>query len=388
MNRYKFSTNIVGLAICCTIFCNNFYKFAPCNQLFDNMAMKSNFFKNILCDDSVGDGGFYFGDKSTPADADVVIVSAPWSVTSDFGRGATYTPDAVIDASAEGNLYDAATAISVEGRIATAEIDYNIQESSEHLGREAERLASHSIAVDSLGGEYAARKIAHINEGFDEMHASIYRQCGNWASKGKRVAVVGGDHSVSFGAVKALAEYHKGIGVLFIDAHADYAHDEIYNYSHRSIARDMVEEISFVERLVEVGVRDIDKAEADALAANEKVELFLAERLAARRFEGESWGSLCREMVERLPHKVYVSFDVDALKIEFCNNTNAPVPGGMTFDEVIYLVNTIVESGREIVGFDISEVVSKLDNKMDAIVAARVLAKLSVAAMRSIDNTK
>ena len=83
-----------------------------------------------------------------------------------------------------------------------------------------------------------------------------------------------------------------------------------------------------------------------------------------------------------------MSFDVDALKIEFCNNTNAPVPGGMTFDEVIYLVNTIVESGREIVGFDISEVVSKLDNKMDAIVAARVLAKLSVAAMRSIDTTK
>ena len=353
------------------------------------MAMKSNFLKNILSDDSVGDGGFYFGDKCQPADADVVIVSAPWSVTSDFGRGATYTPDAVIDVSVMNNLYDVATGLSVEGRVATAEIDYNIQESSEHLGREAERLAHHSVTAELLTGEYAARKIAHINDGFSEMHASVYRQCRNWASQGKCVAVVGGDHSVAFGAVKALAECHKGVGVLFIDAHADYAKlGEIYNYSHRSIALNIVEEIPTVEKLVEVGVRDIYREEAEALYASEKVDLFLAERLAARRFEGESWGSLCREMVEKLPHKVYVSFDIDALKIEFCSNTNAPVPGGMTFDEVVYLINTIVESGREIVGFDISEVVSKLDDKMDAIVAARALAKFCVAALRSTDNRK
>lgn len=356
---------------------------------FCNMAMKNNFLKNILGDDAVGDGGFYFGDKSQPADADIVIVSAPWSVTSDFGRGATYTPDAVIDASIEGNLYDATTGVSVEGRIATAEIDYNIQESSEHLGREAERMAHHAVAANAVIGEYAARKIAHINEGFAEMHASIYKQALHWASQGKCVAVVGGDHSVAFGAVKAIAECHNGVGVLFIDAHADFAgKGELYNYSHRSIARNIVEEIPAVERLVEVGVRDIDKAEAEMLAAAGKVDLFLAERLGARRFEGESWGSLCREMVERLPHKVYVSFDVDALKIEFCNNTNAPVPGGMTFDEAIYLINAIVESGREIVGFDISEVVSKLDNKMDAIVAARMLAKLCMAVLRGGNNRK
>ena len=118
--------------------------------------MKSNFLKNILSDDSVGDGGFYFGDKCQPADADVVIVSVPWSVTSDFGRGATYTPDAVIDASVMNTLYDVATGLSVEGRVATAEIDYNIQESSEHLGREAERLAHHSVTAELLTGEYAA----------------------------------------------------------------------------------------------------------------------------------------------------------------------------------------------------------------------------------------
>ena len=347
------------------------------------MSMKHNFLKNILGGDGAVDGGFYFGDKSAPSKADVVIVSAPWSVTADFGRGATYTPDAIIDASTGGDCYDAPTGITIAGRVATAEIDYNIQEMSEHLGREAERIAHHASADTSVVGDYVARKVTHINEGFAEMQTAIYKQTKHWASKAKRIAVVGGDHSVAFGAVKALSEQHEDMGVLFIDAHADFCREgEIFNYSHRSIARNIVEEIPAVARLVEVGVRNISEVESKELQANNRVELFLAEEIAARRFEGESWGDICREVVGKLPQKVYVSLDIDALKIEFCNNTNAPVPGGMTFDEVVYLVKTVVESGREVVGFDLSEVVSSIGDKMDAIVGARLLAKMCVAMLR------
>ncbi len=350
---------------------------------FYDMAVKGSFLKNILGGGATGDGGYYFGDKTSPAKADVVIISAPWSVTSDYGRGATYTPDAVIDASAKSNLYDAVTGQSAEGRVATVEIDYNIQESSEHLGREAERIAGHVTEELSVVGDYVARKIAHINEGFAEMQASVYKQAKHWAKKGKCIAVVGGDHSVAFGAVKALSECHEGLGVLFVDAHADFSRiGELYNYSHRSIARNIVEEIPSIARLVEVGVRDIDKTEKADLVAHEKVDLFLAEEVAAKRFEGASWSDLCREMVEKLPQKVYISLDIDALKIEFCNNTNTPVPGGMTFDEVVYLVNSVVKSGREVVGFDISEVVSSIDDKMDAIVATRLLSKMCGAMLR------
>ncbi|MBQ1225069.1 MAG: arginase family protein, partial [Alistipes sp.] len=112
--------------------------------------------------------------------------------------------------------------------------------------------------------------------------------------------------------------------------------------------------------------------------------LFLAEEVSAKRFEGESWGNLCREMVEKLPQKVYISLDIDALKIEFCTHTNSPVPGGMTFDEVIYLVNCVAKSGRQIVGFDITEVVSNIDNKMDAVVAVRLLTKMIVATLHKM----
>ena len=346
------------------------------------MAIAGNLLRNILVGETVGDGGYYFGENTQPADADLVIVSAPWSVTSDYGRGATYTPDAVIDASADGNLYDVETGFSAEGRVATAEIDYNIQELSEHLGRDAERIASRSHDESSPVAEYAARKVKHVKEGFAEMHASVYEQAKHWVAQGKRVAVIGGDHSVSYGAVKAVAEHHGEVGVLFIDAHADFVRrDEIFPYTHRSIARNIVEEIPSVSSLVEVGVRDINREEMASLLSHDKVKLFLAERVAARRFEGESWGDLCREMVDKLPQKVYVSLDIDALKIEFCTHTNTPVPGGMTFDEVVYLINCVVKSGREIVGFDIVEVVSNLDNKMDVIVAVRLLTKMIAAAL-------
>ncbi len=344
--------------------------------------MKGNFLKNILGVDSMRDVSCYFGDTTAPADAEVVIISVPWSVTSDFGRGATYTPDAIIDVSLGKELYDVASGMSIEGRIATAEIDYNIQESSEQLGRDAERaMRSH---IEMGVGDYAAHKVANVNEGFSAMHESVYQQTKYWSLLGKRIAVVGGDHSVAFGAVKALSENNDGMGVLFIDAHADFCREEEpFNFSHRTIARDIAESIPSVAKLVQVGVRDVDRAEVEQLTANDRVEVFYAEQLMAKRFEGSCWGDLCREIVAKLPQKVYVSLDIDALKIEFCNNTTAPTPGGMTFDEVVYMVNMVVESGREIVGFDISEVVSSLDDKMDAIVGARLLAKLSVAMLRS-----
>lgn len=363
------------------LFVNNFYNFAPCRVL-NYCTMEMNFLKKVLGGDTVIDGGYYFCDNTPTDKADVVIISTPWSVTSDFGRGATYTPDAIIEASVKSGIYDALSGVSLAGRISTVEINYDIQELSEHLGREAERVKHYGADASSLMTEHYARKVAHIDEGFATMQQSTYEEVKRYAEQGKCVAVIGGDHSVAYGAVKAIAECHGGVGVLFIDAHADFCQGEPFRFTHRSIARNIIEDISLVERLVAVGVRDISPEEALSIESSPKSEIFLAERLASERFEGRSWGELCREIVERLPQQVYISFDIDALKIEFCHNTNAPVPGGMTFDEVIYLINSVVESGRKIVGFDISEIVPNLEYTMDATVGARLLSKMIVAALK------
>lgn len=343
--------------------------------------MEMNFLKRVLGDDTPTDGGFYFNDATQVEDAEVVIVSVPWSVTSDYGRGATYTPDAIIDVSARSGVYDAVSGVNLKGRIATAVIDYNIQENSEQLGRDAERVNDY-LGGGSLPKDYIMRKKVGVDEGFAEMQQSTYQQVKRYAEMGKVVAVVGGDHSVAYGAVKAIAECHEGVGVLFIDAHADFeVSAEGYRYTHRTIARNIVEEIGAVERVVEVGVRDVSHEEMMLVQNNPKVDIFLAESLAAARFEGRSWKELSEEVVSKLPQKVYISFDIDALKIEFCQNTNSPVPGGMTFDEVMYLIKRVVATGHEVVGFDITEVVPNLENAMDATVAARLLGKMIVATL-------
>ena len=346
------------------------------------MAMK--FLKVVLNDDSASDSGYYFRDNTSSDEAKLVVVSVPWSVTSDYGHGAAYTPDAIIEVSNRKDLYDIRRDISYYGAVATAEIDYNIQECSGRLGHEAERIAL-SIEESDTIGERTLSRIERVNIGFGEMQASVYRQVRRIAKSGKQVAVVGGDQSVAFGAVKALSEYHKSIGVLNIDAHADLKQENVpYIYSHTTVMRNIAEELPHVERIVGVGVRDIAHDELAFASANDKIKLFFSEELAARRFEGETWGKICDELCEALPEKVYISFDIDALKIEFCHNTNAPVPGGMTFDEVIYLINRVVATGHTIVGFDITEVVPNLDNAMDANVASRLLGKMIVATLNSV----
>ena len=80
------------------------------------------------------------------------------------------------------------------------------------------------------------------------------------------------------------------------------------------------------------------------------------------------------EMVAFLPDRVYLSIDIDALDPKLCPNTGTPVPGGLEYEELMYLLNRIREAGKDIVGFDLCEV-SPSDNggDWDGNVGARVL---------------
>ena len=329
-------------------------------------------------------GGYYFNDAVLPEEADLVLVSAPWSATSDFGQGASYAPDALLDASTHIGLYDVMTDMSLVGKVATAEIDYSIQELSQHLGGDVEKVLSHVEDGGSISGEYFARKVTRVNQGLQQMHANVAKQVGEWLDQGRTVGVVGGDHSVSFGAVKAVSERYDGVGVLFLDAHCDLRGEKrIFKYSFDSVARNIVDELPGVSRVVEVGVRDVCEEELSYAANHEQICLFLQERLMAERFRGKTWAAQCSEIVAKLPQKVYVSLDIDVLTIESCPNTKRPVPGGISFNEVASLLCAVVDSGREIVGFDLTEIVPKMEATPDATVGARMLFKMCGAALKS-----
>jgi len=81
---------------------------------------------------------------------------------------------------------------------------------------------------------------------------------------------------------------------------------------------------------------------------------------------------------------VYISFDIDALDPPYCPSTGTPVPGGISFDEAVYILEELAASGRKVIGFDLTEVTPDPQGRdWDANVGARLLYKLSGCLLRS-----
>ena len=161
-------------------------------------------------------------------------------------------------------------------------------------------------------------------------------------------------------------------------AHADLRDAyEGFTCSHASIMHNALQ-LPQVSRLVQVGIRDYCGAEVElAQRSGGRVVQFDDYKLARNAFEGVAWGTQCDAIIEQLPENVYVSFDIDGLSPDNCPGTGTPVPGGLSYREAVYLLARLAESGRRIVGFDLTEV-SPADNdgEWNANVGARVLYKL------------
>jgi agmatinase len=191
------------------------------------------------------------------------------------------------------------------------------------------------------------------------------------------VGLLGGDHSIPLGFFKAIAEQHGEFGILQIDAHCDMREAyEGFIYSHASIMRNALQEVPQLIKLVQVGPRDFSQNENDYIQKNTgRVVTYFDKSIKNRQFEGETWKKIAEEIVEHLPPKVYISFDIDGLDRKLCPHTGTPVPGGFETEEVYYLFRKVMESGRKFIGFDLCEV-GISDSDWNSNVGARVLFKL------------
>ena len=111
--------------------------------------------------------------------------------------------------------------------------------------------------------------------------------------------------------------------------------------------------------------------------------MFDSRSLARAGFAGTTWAESCRRIVDELPEVVYISFDIDGLSYENCPHTGTPVAGGLGFNQAVWLLDTLVRSGRRIVGFDVVEVTPAREERIDAITGARVLWKLCNLTLKS-----
>ena len=329
--------------------------------------------------------GNFFGMPFEVEDAQLVLVSAPWDVTSSYGGGSSSAPDAIIEASTQLDFYDPYARDQWCKGIATAEIDYDIQESSNALREDAEKIIEALENGDDIEENFMLRRrLDRVNAGSIELNGKVYDQTRKLLEQGKLVGLVGGDHSTPLGYIAALAERYESFGVLHIDAHCDLRKAyEGFKYSHASIMYNVLEEIPNVSRLVQVGVRDFCEDELAYAEASARVVQFSDVELAERQFGGENWTTLCDAIVEKLPERVYVSFDIDGLSPDNCPHTGTPVAGGLSFNQAMYLLRRVVDNGRRIIGFDLNEVVPAGENSIDASTGARVLFKLCGQTLRS-----
>ena len=102
---------------------------------------------------------------------------------------------------------------------------------------------------------------------------------------------------------------------------------------------------------------------------------YFEKEIKERQFEGQTWQHITDEIIDHLPQKVYISYDIDGLDPKLCPHTGTPVPGGFEMEQLSYLFKKILNSGREIIGFDLSETGTSNDG-WDENVGARVLFKL------------
>ena len=142
-------------------------------------------------------------------------------------------------------------------------------------------------------------------------------------------------------------------------------------------------EVENLKKLVQVGVRDYSDQELETInSSNERIITYFDQDLKNRQYEGDTWKQIVDEIIDKLPQKVHISFDIDGLDPKLCPNTGTPVHGGLEIEQVFYLFNRVLKSGRKLIGFDLNEVgVGETD--WDANVGARVLFKLCNLLLKS-----
>ncbi len=337
---------------------------------------------------TIPDNGNYFGIPLSPEDAALVLISAPWDITVSQRAGSSYAPDAIIEASRKVDFFEPMAPYSWRKGIATAPIDYTLQDMSHRLRSDAERVIKLHDDIGSFAFDHLVyeRRLRRVNDATEQMIDNIYNQSKQWLDKGKIVGLVGGDQSTAYGHIKAVAERYDSIGILHIDSGLDLRDGyRGFALSSDSVMYNVMRDIKGVDRLVGVGVRAFAPAEWEMATSDPRIKLFTGQQMWSQHFEGVNWSAICDDIIAELPDNVYVSLDIDGLTIECSPHTGTSVAGGLRFPEVVYLLGRIVDSGRRIVGFDLTEVVPDLEDKTDAAVASRLLYNMCSMALKHHD---
>jgi len=319
-------------------------------------------------------GGGIYGLPFTAAESEIIVVPVPWEVTVSYGSGASRGPKAILDASFQVDLYHPDFPELWKRGIAMDEPPTDWKT----IGESLKPLAGRIINAQETGLDIAEHSdllndMTHINASGEWLNASVKAHVLDWMAKGKKVVLLGGDHSTPLGYYQALASQYADFGILHLDAHMDLRRAyEGFAYSHASIMYNAIQ-MPQVSKLVQVGVRDFCQEEVEVAQSSGKVTVFTDSDLKKDLFGGQTWKQQTDKIIRSLPENVTISFDIDALQRWYCPNTGTPVPGGLSYEQATYLLDRLAASGKNIIGADLVEVAPGENDEWDGNVGARLL---------------
>lgn len=262
--------------------------------------------------------------------ARVVILPVPYESTGSGRAGCREAPRAIIDASEEMELYDF------------------------DLECEPYRVGIHTLA----------EMMPHTGDP-QAMVERIEGVVGELLDGGKFVVTLGGEHTLTVGAVRAHKRRIANLSVLALDAHADLRQEYLGTpYNHACVLRRLLDDGC---PTVQVGLRSATREEHE-LVRERKLPFFSVSAYRALA-DGP------REVVSGLSEDVYVTIDVDVFDPSQMAAVGTPEPGGLLWDEVVGLL-AAVASERRIVGFDVTELAPRLGPFANAQLAARLVYRL------------
>ncbi len=256
----------------------------------------------------------------------VVLIPVPYDGTSTWGKGADKGPDALLDASENMELYD-------------IETDTEVYKQGVFISEPVSDLSSPEAMVKS-----------------------VHRITKEFIKRNKFVTLIGGEHSISIGSIRAFNECFENLTVLHIDAHADLR--ESYGgtpFNHACA----VYEASQQTNLVQVGIRSMDAIEMTVMDTE---KTFFAHEMV----DDEYWMD---KVVELLTDNVFITFDLDAFDPSIMPSTGTPEPGGLLWYETMEFLKQVFEE-KNVVGFDIVELCPDERERSSDFLAAKLYYKM------------
>lgn len=291
--------------------------------------------------DSSNEATGIFGLPFVVQEASVVIVPVPWEAACSQGIGTANAPALILEQSRYVELHDPVLGNIYERGIAME----TPLEQYEPLVRQSQSLTNQGgdtqLQMDSV-----CQKLNHLVQNEISHHLSSDRATG----------LLGGDHSVSFGSIAAHIDAFPDIGILQIDAHADLRPSlDGMTWSHASVMWHVMESLQPVS-LTQVGIRGLCSVERAYQTSNEHIVMFSDHDMQLQLANGQTWTTICDAVIDSLPHEIYITLDIDGLDPSCCPHTGTPVPGGLSFTQLLLLLHRVRASGRIIRGFDLVEV--------------------------------